>query len=46
MSCLSDPAPDKRGLYFKAQALYLRLRTSKGVNTRQICSARNHKHNL
>ena len=40
LSRLSDSAPGKRGSYFQAQALYLSLRTSKGVNTRQICSAR------
>ena len=46
LSRLSDSAPGKRGSYFQAQALYLSLRTSYGVNTRQICSSRSHKHNL
>ena len=32
--------------YFQAQALYLSLRTSYDVNTRQICSSKSHKHNL
>ena len=44
--CLSDSAQGRRGSYFQAQALYLSLRTSYGVNTREIFSSRSHKHNL
>ena len=42
LSHSSDSVQGRRGSYFQAQALYLSLRTSYGVNTRQICSARIH----
>ena len=45
LSHLSDSAQGRRGSYFQAQALYLSLRTSYGVNTRQIFSSKSHKHN-
>ena len=45
LSCFSDSAQGRRGSYFLAQAPYLSLRTSWGVNTRQICSSKSHKHN-
>ena len=46
LSHLSNSAQGRRGSYFHAQALYLSLRTSYGVNTGQICSSKGHKHNL
>ena len=50
LSCLSISAeyrPQGRiGLYYQAQAPYRSLRTSYGVNTRQICSSRSHKYNV
>ena len=36
LSHLGDSAQVRRGSYFQAQALYLSLRTIKGVNTIQI----------
>ena len=46
MICLSDSAKCRRGLYVRAQILYLGVRTSLGVNSRQICPSSIHKHKL
>ena len=45
LSCLNGSTQGRRGSYIQAKALYLSLRTSKGLNTRQICSSRRHKQN-
>ena len=46
LSCPSDSVQGRRDSYFRAKTLYLSLRTSEGVNNRQICCSKSHEHIL